>query len=387
MPRALALPLTVVALVLLPACGPPEASGSGGGAQSGSQAQSSGAGGGGGAAGGGSGGAGGGGGMGGSGGGPGPSAWQTVLGAEDLDGAVLSVWGADPSHVFAVGGPLGNEGFESLVVVFDGDTWKRLSPGGAETYWWVHGTAPDDVWFVGENGRITHWDGASFTEHASGVDATLWGVVVFSKTEAFAVGGTPGGGFGAPNDIVLRWDGATWKPEPLPGEPLGRTFYKVWGSAPDDLHVVGEKGTIWRKKGASWSLVEPAPTQGKLLTVSGCGATEVYAVGGSVVLRSDGEGFSKVNVALTNLVNGVACGPAGSALLVGDGGQKQRLVEGAWIDEFVIEPYDDLHAAWSDGAGVFWAVGGDFYGPKAAGVRRKGVVARYGPGTVPGEVQ
>ncbi|MDC0742426.1 hypothetical protein [Polyangium mundeleinium] len=385
MPRALALPLTFVTLFVLPACGPSEASGSGGAASSGSQ-QSSGAGGQGGDAG--SGGVGGGGsGVGGRGGAPGPSAWQTVLDAQDLDGAVLSIWGASHSHVFAVGGPLGNDGFETLVVHFDGATWKRLSPGGAETYWWVHGTGPDDVWFVGEQGRITHWDGASFTEHASGVEATLWGVMAFSKTEAFAVGGTPGGGVGAPNDIVLRWDGATWTPEPLPGAPLGRTLYKIWGSTPEDLYAVGEKGTIWRKKGAAWSLVEPAPTPGKLLTVSGCGANEVYTVGGAVVLRLDGDGFSEVNISLTNLVSGVACGPSGSALLVGDGGQKQRLVDGAWIDEFVIEPYDDLHAAWSDGEGSFWAVGGDFYAPKAAGVRRKGVVARYGPGTLPGEVQ
>ncbi|MRG97236.1 hypothetical protein [Polyangium spumosum] len=159
------------------------------------------------------------------------------------------------------------------------------------------------------------------------------------------------------------------------------------GSAPDDLYLVGEKGTIWRKKGGAWSLVLPAPASAKLLTVSGCGAKEVYAVGGAVVLRSSGDGFSELNIDLTNLVNGVACGPSGSALLVGDGGQKQRLVSGAWIDEFVIEPYDDLHAAWSDGTGSFWAVGGDFHGPKAAGVRRKGVVARYGPGTVPGDVQ
>jgi len=370
----LSLTLALGSLTIL-ACqpaDPPSGGGSGGSAgQSSSAGGTGGAGGAGGSA-------AGGGGTGGSGGSAGPSAWQIVLGAEELDGAVLSIWGPSPDEVFAVGGPLGNEGFESLVMHLEGSVWKRLSPGGVETYWWVHGTGPDDIWFVGENGRITHYDGQSFEEHASGVTATLWGVFAASKTNAWAVGGTPNGGLGMPNDILLHWDGASWKPEPLPGAPLGRTLYKIWGSGPDDLYAVGESGTIWRKKGATWSLTEPAPTPGKLLTVSGCAPTEVYAVGGSTVLRSDGATFVPVDVALTNLVNGVACGPSGSALLVGDGGQKQRLEGGAWIDEFILEPYDDLHAAWSDGAGSFWAVGGDFYGGKMPGVRRKGVVARFG---------
>lgn len=327
------------------------------------------------------------GGAGGTGGGMTPPAWQTVLDGGDLDGVALSVWGSAPGDVYAVGGPLGNDGFETLAVHFDGQGWQRLHPGGTETYWWVAGSGPQDVWMVGEKGRITHWDGAAFEEHASGVTATLWGVWAASAKDAWAVGGTPNGGTGAPNDIVLHWDGAAWSPEPLPGAPLGRTLYKVWGSSADDVYAVGEKGTIWRRAGGAWTLLEPALTPGKLLTVSGCGAGEVYAVGGSAVLRSNGQTFAEVDVALTNLVNGVACGPSGSALLVGDGGQKQRLVGGAWIDEFILEPYDDLHGAWSDGQGAFWAAGGDFYGAPVAGKKRRGVVARFGAGMVSGVVQ
>ena len=241
---------------------------------------------------------------------------------------MLSVWGSAKDDVYAVGGPLGNEGFEALVVHFDGAGWKRLPAGGAASYWWVHGSGPKDVWMVGEKGRITHFDGTTFVEHVSAVTATLWGVYAASPTEAWAVGGTPNGGVGAPNDIVLRWDGGSWSPITLPGAPLGRTLYKIWGSGADDLYAVGEKGTIWHATLGAWSLVDPAPVPGKLLTVAGCSATEVYAVGGSSVLRSDGASFSKVGVSLTNLVNGVACGPSESVLLVGDGGQKQRLVSG-----------------------------------------------------------
>src|SRR5207244_7628519 len=100
--------------------------------------------------------------------------WKTVL--EGLDGSLLAIWGASSKDVWSVGGSLGN-GFESLVIRFDGTKWRRVKPTASrtETYWWVHGSGPNDVWLVGEQGRITHWDGASFREDTSGTTATLFG--------------------------------------------------------------------------------------------------------------------------------------------------------------------------------------------------------------------
>jgi hypothetical protein len=65
-------------------------------------------------------------------------------------------------------------------------------------------------------------------------------------------------------------------------------------------------------------------------------------------------------VSLSNVVNGVTCGAPGEVLLVGFGGLKQRLVKGAWVDEFDKDPTGDLHGSWGDGQGAFWAAGGDF---------------------------
>lgn len=311
---------------------------------------------------------------------PGPPAWETILDEDDLDGAVLSVWGASPTEVFIAGGPLGNSGPSALARRYDGCRWTDLAPGGPETFWWVGGSSATDVWFVGEKGRIAHFDGASMRDVPSGVSATLWGVIAFGPDDAWAVGGTPDSGTTEPNDIVLRWDGASWEREELPGVPRGVSLFKVWGTSSDDLYVVGEQGTIWHRAAGTWTFEggDPPLTQSRLFTVHGCGEDDVYAVGGQSVLHRDAIGWSEVDIALGNLVNGVACGPPGSAVVVGFGGLKQRLVDGAWIDEFSVEPYADLHSAWADGQGVFWAAGGDFLAPPKDG-RRKGVVARYGP--------
>jgi hypothetical protein len=307
-----------------------------------------------------------------------PARWQTVL-EPQLDRAVLSVWGAGSNAVFVVGGSLGN-GLPALAMQYDGHDFRDLSPGGTETFWWVNGTSATDVWMVGTDGRIAHWDGQAVASHASGTTATLWGVWAFAANDVWAVGGTPGGGTAAPNDIVLHYDGTAWQPELLPDPPLGRSLFKVWGTSSDDLYVVGEASTIWHRKGSSWSLESNPPLgSGTLFTVYGCSPNEVYAVGGNDVLRSDGNTWSKLTVDLSSQVNGVSCVVPGVVSLVGNGGLKQRLVDDKWIDEFDVEPFADLHAVWGDPESKsFWAVGGEWVSAPVALKPRRGVIARFG---------
>jgi hypothetical protein len=300
----------------------------------------------------------------------------------DLTPALLGAWGTSATDVFAVGGPRGNL-TPSAVLHYDGARWTDLHAGGTETFWWVSGTSDTDVWVVGESGRITHWNGSGFTEHASGTTATLYGVWPASPSDVWAVGGTPAQGSSAPNDVLLHYDGTAWTPSVLP-QVLGRAFFKVWGTGSDNLYVVGEYGTIWHRRGSGWSLEADSPplATGNLTTVSGCGATEVYAVGGQDVLVSDGTRWTRANVSLENVVSGVACGSPGRVVIVGSAGVKQRLAAGQWANDFADEPHQDLHSAWADPGGGYWAVGGDFVSDPVAGAVRAGTVAYYGPATV-----
>lgn len=314
-------------------------------------------------------------GAGGAGGASGPT-WQVVL--DDLDKAAVSVWGSSANDVYVVGGSLGNTPLSALAMRFDGDGWTDLAPPGDDSFWWVTGSGPGEVWMVGENGRIAHYDGAAFTAHDFATSATLWGAWALSPTNIWVVGGTPLGGTTEPNDLVLHGDGDSFTQVVLP-EQLGKSLYKVWGTSSDDLYVVGESGTIWHKRGDDWTNESGAATS-TLFTVFGCSASEVYAVGGFDVLHTTGDGhWEPVVVDLSNSVNGVSCAAPGSPALAGAGGLKQRLIDGTWIDEFTDPPYADLHATWAQGDGVFWVVGGDFNAGPMPNVPRKGVVGRYGP--------
>ena len=306
--------------------------------------------------------------------------WRTVL--DDLDGTLLSVWGPSERDVWAVGGALGN-GFDALVLRFDGTTWRRLAPGKTETFWWVHGTSGSDVWLVGEKGRITHWDGAAFTEVPSGTDATLYGVWAAAPDDAWAVGGTPDQP-DATNDVVLHWDGTAWKPEALP-EPKKVALFKVWGASADNLYVVGEAGVVWHRTASVWKREAEGIATGRLTTVAGCGPNEVYAVGGRDLLVSNGTEWKRAEIdpqKILNDLNGVSCN-GGRVVVVGGGSLKLRLVNGVWESDFGSEPFMDLHAAWADSSGAFWGAGGQFATSAKAGAKRKGVIARFAADVVP----
>lgn len=314
----------------------------------------------------------------------GPPAWQVVFDDGALDRTLLSIWGTGPDSVYAVGGPLGNEGFEALALHYDGSAWTDMHAGGTDTFWWVTGTGDDDLWMVGERGRITHYDGAAFAESEPITTATLWGAVAFATDDVWAVGGMVGGPSTQPDDVVLHFDGSSWQAVTLPGEPLGRALFKVWGTGSDDLYVVGEAGVIWHKDGDTWideSGTPPVAT-GNLTTVHGCGAADVYAVGGRDLLQRDATGWIRSDKLLSNDVNGVFCAGAGEAAIVGTGGLKQRLVAGTWEDDFTKDPHGNLHAVWGDGEGSYWAVGGDFFSTPKPNVARNGIIARYGKGHV-----
>jgi hypothetical protein len=230
---------------------------------------------------------------------------------------------------------------------------------------------------VGEHGRITHWDGATFTELPSGTDATLYGVWAAAPNDAWAVGGTPDQPTSA-NDVVLHWDGSSWKAQAMP-VAKHVAFFKVWGPGSDDIYVVGEAGVIWHRTGGVFRREGEGIATGRLTTVAGCSPTEVYAVGGRDLLVSNGGGWSRAPVdplSIVNDLNGVSC-DHGRVVVVGGGSLKLRLVAGRWESDFGSPPLSDLHGAWVDPTGALWGVGGQFLASPRANATRRGVIGRF----------
>jgi hypothetical protein len=72
---------------------------------------------------------------------------------------LTSIWGAAADDVWAVGG-------DGLVMHFDGQRWRQQQLAGAAALGGVTGRARDDVWvsgFIGGDGFTAHWDGSRWT--------------------------------------------------------------------------------------------------------------------------------------------------------------------------------------------------------------------------------
>jgi hypothetical protein len=89
------------------------------------------------------------------------------------------IWGSSASDVWAVG-------MNGAVVHWDDKTWTSLSAGPRFTnYRGVGGTGPNDVWFVADGGVLWQW-GVGPSQALTNND--LSAVVATSSGEVWAVG-------------------------------------------------------------------------------------------------------------------------------------------------------------------------------------------------------
>jgi hypothetical protein len=209
--------------------------------------------------------------------------------------------------------------------------WENPLPQG-EPLKGVHGTAPDDVWAVGDAGMILWWGGTAWTPIPSGTAETLTAVfaaarddvwisgtggtmlhVTASKVERIDVGtlqdisGVWGSG---PNDIwattnspamqttgggaFLHWDGATWTQTPA----QQASFQGLWGSAADDIWVNANvdntlgANVIVHFDGHEWTqMAGPSAREVEPFTVGFWGGKQV----GGIWMAAAGYNFSTLN--------------------------------------------------------------------------------------------
>ncbi len=295
--------------------------------------------------------------------GPPGSALARVEG--EVDPLFLGVWASGPDEVFFAGGGRGPTG--GVLARFDGDRITQEPIPEGRTLWWVWGSDPRHVWACGEGGRIIGWADRAWREEATGLpdSAVLWGLWGSSAADVWAVGGSPQPG--GPKGVVMRSDGrGDWWRVDDPALPVDLNLYKVWGTGPDDVHIVGEGGVALHYDGEALRPVETGTTD-LLFTVHGRVDGPVLAVGGlqsAVVRRFDGvewvddgapEGLPPLN--------GVYVRRDGVAIVSGNRGVVAvRDVDGAWTRLPGAQEggwaSDTLHAVLS--AGDTWAVGGDF---------------------------
>lgn len=316
---------------------------------------------------------------------PAPAAkptWQYV--ASELPGALFSAWGSAANDVWMVGARDPAKPADGPTVLrWNGKAWSRLAVAAPGVdLWWVAGDAKgDEVWMCGTAGTIARWRRSSGAVEvmATPAKAHLFGILPVSASEAWAVGGAPGG-----PAVVWRWDGVQWAAADVPAEMLKQTtqWFKAFKHQ-DVLWIVGLDGKLLRYDGKTWSS-PPSGTDTGLRTIH-CAGALCAAVGGYAsgeIIELQGGLWKKATPGKMLMLNGVFLKADGSGSAVGANGSIwRRSPQGQWSDTGagdLTEAYEDYHGVWMDGSGGLWAVGGQLMSAPQV----NGQVVYYGPQTI-----
>lgn len=221
------------------------------------------------------------------------------------------VWSDGPTNAWAVGNA-------SAAFRFNGTGWSTVATGVTDNHQAVWGVG-SDVWIAG-NASMVHCKGVSgCLNEATGGSGALLSVWGTSSSNVFAVGA---GG------RITRFNGTSWS---AMTSPTSRTLFRVAGSSPSDVWAVGDSALL-HFDGAQWTTFVDSDgdlnrliagrglAQGNPLNSFGVfarGPKEMYFTGGNGnVGRYDGirvqgmglEGFRHTMMGISGLTAGCAIG-------------------------------------------------------------------------------
>ncbi len=100
------------------------------------------------------------------------------------------------------------------------------------SYRWIWGSDAKNIFLVGQQGAILHFDGKNTTGMTSGTKNDLWGAWGISKSDVYAVGA---------RGTIVHYDGSSWKSMASGCE---HDLRAIWGTKSGHVFVAGDGGTM-----------------------------------------------------------------------------------------------------------------------------------------------
>jgi hypothetical protein len=285
--------------------------------------------------------------------------WSRV--PSGLAGTVSGFWGSAPDDIWAVG--------DQGVSHWNGRAWGRVETGTGLGLSRVWGSSATDVWAVGDRGTILHWDGHHWFPSVSGTTESLTDVWGAQANDVWAV---------APTGAMLHWNGATWAVV----ASAAPDFQSVWSSGPGDVWIAGTRvryghGSYWDRRGIvmHWDgkdLTEVASTgneRGRTggRWIWGNAANDVWATGGSAV-RWDGHSWKSFPAPLPRMDTEVLRSSGPNDVWITDASFLSHWNGSQWSLSRLGPEMLDVNAIWTNGPGDAWAVGSNARTDKLGGL-------------------
>ncbi len=190
-----------------------------------------------------------------------------------------------------------------------GPRWTLEAVPTGEDLLALAGPEPNDLWLVGTGGVVLHRTAAGYEPSPTGFFDRLADVETFADGAVVAVGD-----FGT----VLRRVGDTWQRDG--GVGTSAHLNALWGTAADDLVVVGLGGLVLRLQGGAWTRI-PTDVVANLRGVWGRSFDDLFVVGWQgTVLRLRGGTASRIVPGEAHRLEGVFGGLGPHVFLLGSAG-------------------------------------------------------------------
>jgi hypothetical protein len=262
---------------------------------------------------------------------------------------VYGMWGTSAKNLYAVGS-------QGSLVHWDGGGWSVQAAFAKDDLRGIYGTDASHVWTVGWNGASGFFDGIAWkkvpVQTSSSTAVNLNGI--------YAAGDGQGG--------VVAWAASqsglyqltsvggvqTWTKSP---SGQFQNFLAIHGVDKDHVWAVGMYGSIWAWNGQQWK-AQSSGSSIALRSVWAASATSVYAVGESgQILHYDGTAWKS----MPSPVKGTLMSVQGTSDSdVWASGQRGSLVHWdgkAWTKTTLTDLDKTLNAVWTSAAGDVFAMG------------------------------
>jgi len=279
-----------------------------------------------------------------------------AAGANGAAGAAAGAGGASAGSGGGTGdGAAGSFTFSAVESCSkDGWCWSTPLPQGDPLYS-IWGSSASDVWAVGEDGVIIHFDGKTWAATASGTHSALHGVWTANKDDAWAVG--------YDDSVVLHWNGAAWSP--ADGVPTqGFVWRAVWGAAANDVWIVGADLSVSGNDGNGAAMLHwdghawtPHSGPEDLGAIWGTASNDVWATGDAHGLYHwNGQTWSAVAAAGLPQIGTAIWGSSAHDLGFGFRDAAPIHSDGTGVDANDDQNLD-IYGLWGSGPKDVWAVG------------------------------
>lgn len=270
----------------------------------------------------------------------------TLLKGVSANPATLrDIYGFSPNDVWAVGD-------EGTITHYDGVKWQDLKKVTLNHLKRLWGISVSEIWAVGDAGTIVQIVNGQPRVVSSGTTENLSSVWGVNATQVYAVGA---------NATVLEWNGSTWSKNTATNAK--GTLSAVWASGDRGVWIGGNNAgslSLTRYDGTSWAPVSiPMPSQGpNVVNIRGSSSNNVLvSVNGGLskcILRFDGSSWSNINPAEPQVANGIATFGADSIYSVGE--ETQIYIAGKKPPGLMPGPRY-LYGLWGSSAKDLWTVG------------------------------